>query len=161
MQVQVSVLQMSSSPTFPCMERSSSFDTCANKAILKQLETKCFPLFMEINKNGSNGVFCQNFNASLEGFTIFQSIPDKCRVPCTQVHVEGIQMPIDALYHYINEVPVKNAIPAYYFLMSQDTIVSEVFINYSFVSYVADIGGWIPSSRTFYSGLLEVSCGIL
>jgi len=60
----------------------------------------------------------------------------------TQVHVDIIKTPVDELYMKVNSLPVRTTTRAYYFTIQQEVIISQLRQSYSFVSFIADVGGW-------------------
>ena len=143
MHVHISVLKTTTTLFYECNEKALTYDECVLKTALKKLENKCVPAFLELNEIPPSLRTCTNYTESVKALDILQSLPVNCLETCTKIKVKITGTPVDKLYAAINIVPVTYSAPAYYFSMPIEIVVSEVKESYSFISYVADVGGWV------------------
>ena len=135
-QLDIKANRFLSTSNMECDDGLETYDLCSEKTMRKRLENNCIPPFWIQQENISN---CSMHAA----FNIFQTSPEECLIPCSQIKVNIKQNPVDWLYILVNpKLPISTVIPGYYLTIPSYILYSEMQESYTAISFIAEFGGW-------------------
>ena len=135
-QPEIEVKKLISTSNMECQDGLETYDLCSEMTIRKRWENNCIPPFLIKLQNISNCTMHAAFN-------IFQTSPEECLIPCSQIKVNIKQNPVDWLYILVNpKLPINTVIPGYYLTIPSYILYSEMQESYTAISFIAEFGGW-------------------
>ena len=135
-QPEIEVTKLISTSNMECEDGIETYDLCSEMTTWKRWENNCIPPFWMQLQNISNCTIHAAFN-------IFQTSPEECLIPCSQIKVNIKQNPVDWLYILVNpKLPINTVIPGYYLTIPSHILYSEMQESYTAISFIAEFGGW-------------------